>query len=85
VIRDEIEVTRRYRELQIRPELEVGNMMWAWQRELARCVPQAATDTYNCSKLSNAAVTRPFPQLAGNFYEWKIAGLEEQLKAITKP
>jgi hypothetical protein len=85
VIRDEIEVTRGYRELQIRPELEVGNMMWAWQRELARCIPQAATDTYNCSKLSNAAVNRPFPELAGNFYAWKIAGLEEQLKAITKP
>jgi hypothetical protein len=85
VIQDEIEVTRRYRELQVRPELEVGNMMWAWQRELARCIPQAATDTYNCSKLSTAAVTRPFPQLAGNYYAWKIAGLEEQLKTITRP
>jgi hypothetical protein len=79
VIRNEIEVTRQYRELQIRPELEVGNMMWAWQRELARSIPQAATDTYNCSKLTKDAVTRPFPRLAGDYYAWKIAGLEEQL------
>jgi hypothetical protein len=82
VIQDEIEVTRQYRELQIRPELEVGNMMWAWQRELARSIPQAATDTYNCSKLSEKPVSRPFPNLAGNFYAWKIAGLEEQLKTL---
>lgn len=83
VIREEIEVTHRYRELQIRPELEVGNMMWSWQRELARCIPQAATDTYNCSKLSSQPVSRPYPQLAGDYYAWKIAGLEEQLKALT--
>ena len=61
VLQNEIEATRRYRELQIRPELEVGNLMWAWQRELARCVPEAATDTYNCLKLSTNAVPRQFP------------------------
>ena len=83
VIRDEIKVARRYRELQIRPELEVGNMMWAWQRELARCIPQAATDTYDCSKLSKGSVDRPFPQMAGNYYAWKIAGLEAQLKSLS--
>ena len=83
VIRDEIEVTRRYRELQNHPEFEVGNMMWAWQRELVRCIPQAATDTYNCSKLTNENVSRPFPRLAGDFYAWKIAGLKEQLKTLT--
>ena len=83
VIQNEIEVTRRYRELQIRPELEVGNMMWAWQRELARCIPEAATDTYNCSKLSKNVAVRPFPALIGDFYAWKIAGLEQQLKVLT--
>jgi hypothetical protein len=83
VIRNEIETTRRYRELQILPELEVGNMMWAWQRELALCVPQAATDTYNCSKLATVPVSKEFPAETGNYFAWKLAGLERQLKELT--
>ena len=82
VIRNEIEVTQRYREFQIRPELEVGNMTWSWEREISHCVPQASYDAYVCSKLTNCAVPRNFPDAIGNLYAWKIAGLEKQLKAL---
>jgi hypothetical protein len=44
VLRDEIEVTRRYRELQSLPELEVGNMTWAWQLEVAKSIPEVTGD-----------------------------------------
>jgi hypothetical protein len=47
VLRDEIEVTRRYRELQSLPELEVGNMTLAWQLEVAKSVPEVTGDFYD--------------------------------------
>jgi hypothetical protein len=78
VIRSEIQVTRRYKELQMRPELEVGNMLFGWQRELSWSVPEAATDSFHCSRLLGCAPRQRFPVLIGDWYAWKIKLLEGQ-------
>jgi hypothetical protein len=81
VIRSEIQVTRRYKELQMRPELEVGNMLWLWQRELSWSVPEAATDSFHCSRLPGCTPAQRFPESIGDWYAWKIKLLEEQLES----
>ena len=81
VVRAEIEVTRRYQKMQMRPELEVGNMVYNWRRELSYSVPEAATDTQKCSLLPGCAPTRRFPDAVGDWYAWKIKSLEQQLQS----
>jgi hypothetical protein len=88
VVRAEIEVTRRYQKMQMRPELEVGNMVYNWRRQLSYSAPEAATDTHrrsynslSCSPLPGFVPTRRFDDAVGDWYAWKIKSLEQQLQA----
>jgi hypothetical protein len=81
IISDEINVTERYWNLQTRPELEVGNMTWSWPPEIADSVPEATYGFSNYMKLTGCgSVGKPLAAL-GDFRNWKIAGLQQQLKA----
>ena len=79
VISDEIKVTRRYRSLQIRPELEVGNMTWVWPTEIADSVPEATQAFNNFAKRTGCGAGRPPLAAFSDFANWKIAGLQKQL------
>lgn len=69
VLRDEIAVTRRYRELQASPELELGNMVHTWQLEVAESVPELIGNLFDWNR----------PEVTGDFFDFKIKDLERQL------
>lgn len=83
VIKNEIQVTQRYWQLASRPDLEVGNMVWQAQRELAQSLPEASGEFQHFEKMAGCNVASRQLANAGNYQSWKIAGLEEQLKALT--
>jgi len=72
VLHDEIYVTSRYRELQLRPDLEVGNITTAWQLEVVNSVPELVPElfSWNTSESTGTA----------DLFELKIRGLERLLK-----
>jgi len=81
IISDEIKTTERYWNLLIRPELEVGNMTWCWPTEIGDSVPEATEGFHNYAKLTGwGGGSKPLAAL-GDFRNWKIAGLQQQLKA----
>jgi len=75
VIRDEIATTRRYRDLQSRPELGVGNMTTSWQLELINSVPELATRLFDW-RTSESTGT-------GDLFEAKLEDLERQARNWT--
>ncbi len=81
VLRDEIETTRRFRELAVRPELGYGNMTWHPERCVAMSVPQAAADLWRPIEINRCAawVNQPCVEQVGNLWGWKVAHLERQL------
>jgi len=83
VLRDEIRVVRRYKELADRPELEHGNMTHALSRSIEMSVPWMSGDYYLVFEHNHLAQWRdPSPiskDLIGNPFAWKIAHLEGQL------
>ena len=72
VLQDEISVTRRYRELQALPEMEVGNMTTSWQLEVVNSVPELVSQLFDW-KTSESTGT-------GDLFDLKIKDLEQQLK-----
>ncbi len=85
VIQEEIAVTRRYRELAARPELEVGNMTWGQQRMIAGSAPWVVGDGEHAAAvlgLTDRWPDPPAPGVAGDPFAWKIAALEAQLAAL---
>jgi len=65
-------VTRRYRELQALPEMEVGNMTTSWQLEVVNSVPELVSQLFDW-KTSESTGT-------GDLFDLKIKDLEQQLK-----
>jgi hypothetical protein len=92
ILRDEIDVTRTFGKYLTRPELEIGNPVWAWQRQLAASVPEASTDNYKmnyvpaitlrASDFTECKVPGAVPSWVGDFTTWKIRGLEKQLAEL---
>lgn len=70
VLRSEIELVQRYRDLERRPELQIGNMTWIWETEVARSL-----------RLEISASTRQFAE-SFDFYGWKLFSLQQQLKDL---
>lgn len=72
VLEDEISVTKRYRDLQLVPELEVGNMTTSWQLEVVNSVPTLVPELFDW-KTSESTGT-------ADLFDLKIKELERQLK-----
>lgn len=72
VLHDEIYVTRRYRELQLRPDSEVGNITTAWQLEIANSVPDLIPELFSWNSSESTGT--------GDIFELKIRGLEQLRK-----
>jgi hypothetical protein len=69
-LRDEISVTRRYRELlQSSPELKMGNLVLHWQLEVVQSVPELVPELFDWKVLD----------VTGDLFELKIKDLEQQL------
>jgi hypothetical protein len=86
VLRDEIETTRRFRELAIRPELGYGNMTWHPERCVAMSVPQASADLWRQVEINRCVAwkNQPCIEQVGDLWNWKIAHLEKQLADALK-
>ncbi len=84
VLRDEIETTRRFRELAGRPELGYGNMTLHPERCVAMSAPQAAADLWRPIEVNRCAawVNQPCVEQVGNLWAWKITHLERQLSML---
>jgi hypothetical protein len=89
ILRDEINLTRKFGKYLTRPELEIGSPVWAWQRGLAASIPEASTDNYKMNyvpaitlRASDFTECKPqgsVPPWVGDFVTWKIKGLEKQI------
>lgn len=68
VLRSEIEVTARYRELALRPELQVGNMTWNTAGEV-RGIMYKVNPGYDNDRIKKGQ----------DYYQWKIDHLRGQI------
>ena len=71
ILRDEIALTRRYRELQSHPELEIGNMTGFPQLEVISSVPGLVAQLFDWK----------VQEVTGDLFDLKIKDLERQLKS----
>lgn len=83
VLEAEIQTTRQFRALAIRPELGYGNMTWYPDRCVSMSVPQASADLWRAIEVNRCAawVNQPLADKVGDLWEWKIAHLQQQASA----